>query len=328
MNILIRTDASTEIGSGHVMRCLTIAYHLGRLGHHVTFWMKPLSGHMIDLVEKQGYVVIQNEQAVDILIVDHYQLDFTWEQRMRKFARKIIVIDDLANRKHDCDLLLDQNVVANYEHRYDELVAAHCKKLLGPKYLIMRDEFIEERARQTLRTGKVSHLLVFMGGSDPTNETMKVLNALTETTTSFQHVDVVVGHSNVHRQVIESICRQQHYSYHCQIDYMAKLMSKADFSIGAGGSTTWERCYVGLPSASTIVAHNQIESTAMAEQLSAIFNLGWHEQVTSRTYVQLLDSLPSQSERIRHISEQGLKITASQDGPNPWLQEMVESHYD
>ncbi|MCR8660531.1 UDP-2,4-diacetamido-2,4,6-trideoxy-beta-L-altropyranose hydrolase [Paenibacillus endoradicis] len=328
MNILIRTDASNEIGSGHVMRCLTIAYHLQNFGHHVTFWMDPLLGHMIDLVEKLGYVVIQKEQSVDILIVDHYQLDMTWEQQMRKFARKIVVIDDLANRKHDCDLLLDQNVIANYEHRYDELVPIHCKKLLGPKYLIMRDEFIKERAKQTIRTGEVNRLLVFMGGSDPTNETMKVLQALTETTTAFQHVDIVVGMSNVYRTEIEDLCRQHHYSYHCQINYMAKLMSSTDFSIGAGGSTTWERCYVGLPSASTIVAHNQLESTEMAEQLSAIINLGWHEQVTSQTYVKLLDSLPSQGERIRHISEQGLKITASQDQPNPWLQEMVESHYD
>lgn len=328
MDILIRTDASNQIGSGHVVRCLTIAYHLQKLGHHVTFWMEPLPGHMIDLVRKQGYVVTGQEKAADILIVDHYQLDISWEQQMRKFARKIIVIDDLANRKHDCDLILDQNVIANYEHRYDELVPIHCKKLLGPKYLIMRDEFIEERAKQTIRTGEVNRLLVFMGGSDPTNETMKVLDALKETTTNFQQIDIVVGMSNVHRIEIEDICRQRQYSYHCQIDYMARLMSQADFSIGAGGSTTWERCYVGLPSASTIVAPNQLASMEMAEQISAIINLGWHEGVTSQTYVQLLDSLPSQGERIRHISEQGLKITASQDRPNPWLQEMVESQYD
>ncbi|HIW34771.1 MAG TPA: UDP-2,4-diacetamido-2,4,6-trideoxy-beta-L-altropyranose hydrolase [Candidatus Paenibacillus intestinavium] len=324
MDILIRTDASHEIGSGHVMRCLTIADQLQKLGHHVTFWMERLPGHMIDFVERQGYVVTGQEQTVELLIVDHYQLDITWEQRMRKFTRKIVVIDDLANRQHDCDLLLDQNVVANYEHRYDRLVPIHCKKLLGPKYLIMRDEFIEQRAKQPKRTGEVNRLLVFMGGSDPTNETMKVLRALKETTTIFQHVDVVVGNSNVYRQEIEEICRQQHYSYHCQIDYMARLMSEADFSIGAGGSTTWERCYVGLPAASTIVAPNQLASMEMAEQLSAIINLGWHEGVTSQTYVQLLDSLPSQGERIRHISEQGLQITASQDQPNPWLQEMVE----
>jgi len=328
MNILIRTDASTEIGSGHVMRCLTIAGHLRKLGHHITFWMEPLPGHMIDMVEEKGYVVTGQEQAVDILIVDHYQLDITWEQQMRKFAGKIVVIDDLANRKHDCDLLLDQNVIANYEHRYDELVPIHCKKLLGPKYLIMRDEFIEERAKQTIRTGEVNTLLVFMGGSDPTNETMKVLDALKETTTTFRQVDIVVGMSNVHRAEIEQICRQHLYNYHCQIDYMARLMSDTDFSLGAGGSTTWERCYVGLPSASTIVAHNQLESTEMAEKLSAVINLGWHEGVTSQTYVQLIDSLPSQGERIRHISEQGLKITASKDQPNPWLQEMVEIHND
>lgn len=324
MEIFIRADASIAIGSGHVMRCLTIADNLRKLGHSILFWMESLPGNLIDYVTERGFMVISEAQFADILIVDHYQLGAEWEQSMRAFAKKIVVIDDLANRLHDCDVLLDQNVVPNYEYRYDDLVPPHCVKLLGPQYLIMRDEFIEERTRLVARTGEVKRLLVFMGGSDPTNETLKVLAALEQTTTSFEHIDVVVGQSNAQRQEIERICYEQGYTYHCQIDYMAKLMSKADFSLGAGGATTWERCYVGLPSSSTIVAANQKISTETAEQLDAVINLGWHELVTTDTYTLLLDSLPSRREQIKKISEQGLNMTASQGRANPWLKRIVE----
>jgi len=324
MNILIRADASITIGSGHVMRCLTIANQLKRLKHNVLFWMEHLPGNMIDFVIDQGYPVISESTSADILIVDHYQLDMNWEQSMRSNFKRIVVIDDLANKQHDCDVLLDQNVVPHYEQRYDQLVSSHCVKLLGPKYLIIRDEFIEERTRLIDRTGEVKRLLVFMGGSDPTNETMKVLIALQQTSASFDHIDVVVGSSNANRSQIEQICNKQQYAYHCQIDYMAHLMAEADFSIGAGGATTWERCYVGLPSSSTIVARNQMESTQTAEQLGAIINLGWHEMVTSEIYKRLLDSLPSKRNEIKEISEQGLKMTASQGQANPWLNHIVE----
>lgn len=286
--------------------------------------MEPLPGNLIELVENHGFPVVFGMQSVDILIVDHYQLDARWEQAMRAFAHKIVVIDDLANRRHDCDLLLDPNVVANYELRYDDLVPAHCKKLLGPKYLIMRDEFIEARIKQTSRSGHVGRLLLFMGGSDPTHETKKALHALQLTRTGFERIDVVVGSSNPERAEIEHICRERQYTFHCQIDYMASLMNMADFSLGAGGATTWERCYVGLPSTSTIVAENQLASTQTAEQLGAIINLGWHEDVTIDSYTKILDALPSQRERIKHISEQGLKITQGQGEANSWLQEMVE----
>src|SRR5690606_21073319 len=137
MNIMIRADASTTIGSGHVMRCLTVAENLRRLGHTVEFWMSILPGSLIDLVESKGFSVTQAMKRVELLIVDHYQLDIKWETSMRIWTDKIVVIDDLANRQHDCDLLLDQNVVANYEHRYDALVPSYCRKLLGPAYLIM-----------------------------------------------------------------------------------------------------------------------------------------------------------------------------------------------
>lgn len=314
--VIIRADASVEIGSGHIMRCLTIAGKLRNNGCEVKFWMEPLQGNLIDYVAAEGFHNIVEAEQATLYIIDHYKIDERWERQIRAFTSNIMVIDDLADRAHDCDLLLDQNVVPNFERRYDQLVPANCVNLLGPQYLMMREEFITARANLRKRNDHVERLLVFMGGSDPTNETMKVLEALQ--LFKFMHIDVVVGSSNVYKEQIEEICAQRGYYFHCQINYMANLMQEADFAIGAGGATTWERCYVGLPSSATIVANNQRVTTEFAHELGVAINLGWHEQVTVETYKQLLNNL-----HIQHIGRKGLELTTAKQ-PNAWLNEILE----
>lgn len=321
MKIIIRADASTEIGSGHIMRCLTIANHLKKRGHEILFYMLPLPGNLINYIETCGYDVIAEWREVDIIIVDHYQIDAQIEKQLYIYAKKIVVIDDLANRAHECDVLLDQNIVADYENRYNDLVPEHCQKLLGPRYLIMRDEFIDIRQNRRERNYQVENLLIFMGGTDPTHETMKVLKALE--TFSFSKVNIVCGNGNEQKELIQSICNERGYQYHQQINYMASLMNEADFSIGAGGLTTWERCYVGVPSSSTIVADNQSETTYFTEKLGAVWNVGWHEAVTSTTYEELLNSIQQHPELLQQISEQGLRLT-NNNTPNPWIKELLE----
>lgn len=315
MNVIIRTDASIQIGSGHVMRCLTVAQKLRTAGCNVLFWMEPLEGNLINYVAAQGFDNVQQAEQAELYLIDHYGLNIEWEQAIRPFTKKFAVIDDLA-REHNCDLLLDQNVVPHYETRYDGKVPSDCVKLLGPKYLIMRDEFIEARHQVTKRNDEVENLLVFMGGTDHTNETMKILLALQNF--EFQHIDVVVGKGNPYKLVIENICLERGYAFHCQINYMAKLMLQADFAIGAGGATMWERCYVGLPSSATIVADNQSVTTEFAASLGVVKNLGWHEQVTVGTYEQLLSNLS-----VNRMSEKGLALTQNHR-PNAWLHKMLE----
>ncbi|WP_255502536.1 UDP-2,4-diacetamido-2,4,6-trideoxy-beta-L-altropyranose hydrolase [Lysinibacillus sp. SGAir0095] len=319
----MRTGASTTIGSGHVMRCLTIAKNLKKRNVKVKFWMKELPGDLIGYVKQEGFETISNAEKADIYLIDHYQIDADWEKEHRQFTNKIVVIDDLANRPHDCDLILDQNVLPNFESRYDELVPKHCIRLLGPKYLIMRDEFIEARLNLNGRNNQVERLLVFMGGSDPTHETTKILKALTQLKGSFGHIDVVIGNGNIHKKEIKQICFEQGYDFHCQINYMAKLMQRADFSIGAGGSTTWERCFVGLPSSSTIVAENQTLTTKYADELGAVLNLGWHEKVTVKTYEALLLKLKKREIDMNQLSRVGLNLTEN-PSPNPWIDEIME----
>lgn len=306
------------------MRCLTIADALRERDCRVLFMMEELPGNLIGLVQSKGFEVVHEFQSADLCIVDHYGIDEQWEQSIRPFVGKIVVIDDLANRRHDCDLLLDQNVVPDFRIRYDALVPDHCVRLLGPTYLIMRDEFVQQREQVRERSGNVERLLIFMGGTDPTNETMKILQALQIINMEFVHVDVVVGGGNPSRVEIADICAYEGYHFHCQIDYMASLMAQADFAIGAGGSATWERCYVGLPSSSTIVAENQIITTEKAASLKAVWNIGWHEEVTVATYRRLLSDLVGRQKELYVLSENGLKLTESRYGPNPWLEKIME----
>ena len=170
------------------------------------------------------------------LIVDHYALDLRWESILRPRVGKIMVIDDLADRPHDCELLLDQNLYQDMETRYDPLVPATCAKLLGPKYALLRPEFAQARKNLRQRDGQVMRILVFFGGVDPTNETAKAIHALASIADRQFAVDVVVGSGNPHKQQIENLCAEHEgFHYHCQVDNMAELMAAADLAIGAGG---------------------------------------------------------------------------------------------
>ncbi|WP_153722650.1 UDP-2,4-diacetamido-2,4,6-trideoxy-beta-L-altropyranose hydrolase [Sporosarcina cascadiensis] len=306
MNIVFRTDASIQIGTGHVMRCLTLAKQLQRHGAEVTFICRNLVGNSIAYLQSQNVEVLSLPRVedsindlewiadswqqdakgtasflkqlgckVDVLVVDHYSLDKKWEEELDNLVGSIFVIDDLANRHHTCDFLLDQNYYNNMRERYVGLVPDECVLLLGPDYVLLRDEFIEAANRPRIRSGKVENLLIFFGGTDPTGETIKVLEAIKELDQQFKNIDVVVGASNPNKEQVEELCEiVPNTQFLCQVNNMAELMMKADLAIGAGGATTWERCLVGLPTLAIVVAENQLELTEVLAARKVLINLG------------------------------------------------------
>lgn len=339
MNILIRVDASTEIGSGHVMRCLTLAEMFRGEDAAVYFICRELHGHLCNLIEDKGFQCLRlinfkrtfdqitdSEETIalieksgiqfDLVIVDHYQIDYHWEQAIRPHAAKLMVIDDLANRKHVCDVLLDQNYHENFENRYDHLVPNKCQKLMGPKYLLLRPEFYNVCDQVQERDGLVRRMLIFFGGSDPTNETEKCLWALQQLKIDNIFIDVVVGKANPVKDRINERCREMGLHYHCQIDFLAELMAKAYLSIGAGGVTMWERMVLGLPSLTVIVAENQRETVEAASQYGAIWNLGWHENVKVENYVDNIKDALTQPKRLQEISKKGRQLVGHETRPS------------
>ena len=202
---------------------------------------------------------------------------------MRSFAKEIFVIDDLANRMHDCDILLDQNFYLDKEKRYEGLVPRTCRMLLGPSHALLREEFYEAKRCMRKRTGALENLLIFYGGSDLTDETSKAIRAVLQAGLTDMKVHVVVGKSNEHKKEIKALCRQcENFYYHEQVADMARLMNAADLMLGAGGTTTWERCFLGLPGIVTAVAENQIRVCEDCAKVGLIEYMGFCDVVSER----------------------------------------------
>ena len=330
---VIRVDSSEQIGSGHLMRCLTLAEQMRKKNAEVHFISRDLIGslhrlvtehefslHLLPRHEAQanltGYAawltvsqtmdaeetvsILSQIPPVDRLVVDSYALDIVWEQQMRPLVREIFVIDDLANRQHDCDILLDQNFYREMQHRYDGLVPPKCKLLLGPPHALLREEFYAARAHLRERDGRLRRILVFYGGSDATCETEKAIHALLQLHLPSVDVDVVVGGSNPRRTYIENLCVLHDFlHYHCQVSNMAQLMANADLCLGAGGTTTWERCFLGLPAIVTAIAENQIEICRDCAEVGLIYYLGRWNQVTEEDVIHALRRFTDSGELIR-----------------------------
>ena len=314
MKIAIRVDSSTDIGSGHLMRCLTLAERKQKENNKIVFIMRDLDGNLGYLVKERGFeikmlpraerdvsltgyaawlTVPQAQDAAEtvaalkelgeigLLVVDSYALDIEWERVIRPYVGEIFVIDDLANRKHDCDYLLDQNFHLAGETRYKGLVPEKCQLYLGYKYALLREEFTIAKRMMKTRVGKVRNILVFYGGSDLTDETSKALRALKKLDYSNLYITVIVGKSNPQRRMVAEMCHGlSNCRFLCQVNNMAELMAEADLALGAGGATTWERLYLELPSIVTSIADNQIECCEDCAKAGLISYLGEAENVT------------------------------------------------
>jgi len=264
------------------------------------------------------------------LIVDHYALDLRWETQMRSFTRKIMVIDDIADRPHDCDVLLDQNLYRNMDTRYDDLVPKHCKQFLGPQFALLRPEFIEARKNLRKRDGSIKRILIFFGGSDPTNETAKALEAISMLNRLDIAVDIIVGNANPHKGQIQQQCSQMpNVIFHGQVENMAELMSQADLAIGAGGTTTWERCCLGLPSITIILAQNQLETTGAVANAGATWNLGRSEQVNATLLADTTKRALDNPQELKRMSALALGIMDDEQAPseNVLLNMIIKEQY-
>lgn len=351
MNVIFRVDASVDMGSGHVMRCLTLADELKRVGADASFICRDAPGNLCDYVEEYGFTVYRlpdegrasEDWATDAqqtiatlkgmaapiqwLVVDHYVLDARWEAALREMAANVLVIDDLANRPHHCDLLLDQNLHERMKMRYGSLIPSSCRQLLGPSFALLRPQFRQARGRSGERDGVIRRLHVCFGGSDPTNETIKALQAIDSLQMPEIAVDVVVGNANPHRELVERYCESRPYAYyHCQVENMAELMAKADLAIGAGGVSMWERCCTGLPAITIVVAENQREATHAAAGRGAVRNLGWHADVQPRDIAQALQDLLEEPASLKRMGEQAKALVnfESSTSIHPVVQAMLE----
>jgi UDP-2,4-diacetamido-2,4,6-trideoxy-beta-L-altropyranose hydrolase len=326
MKIAFRVDASSQIGTGHFMRCLTLASALKQREADIRFISRSLTEHFQDMLNEKNIELISIEndlnptpvddlahahwlgmsqqqdaqetlhalsgQMWDWLIVDHYGLDARWENLCRPLAKKIFVIDDLADRKHNCDLLLDQNLVADKDTRYFGKVPEHCGLLLGPEYALLQPIYAELHNRVPQRNGKIQRILIYFGGADIENLTGLALAAFIQLERPDIHVDVVLGSVCLHAASIkDQIKEYSNIIIHRNLPNLAYLMIQADLAIGACGVTSWERLCLGLPSLVITVAENQRTAAEELHRLGLIQLLGHKDSVDEQHFQTILVKL-------------------------------------
>ena len=246
---------------------------------------------------------LKNLPLIDLLVVDHYAIDHHWHMLMKPYYQKLLVIDDLANRTHACDYLLDQTYNRNKES-YQSLVPKHCQLLLGQNFILLRDEFELLRMRaQRQRKDRINvikegfyviNILITMGGTDPDNLSQHALLAISQLRDRQPNikVTVVISSRSRHLTSLQDFCHNNPWvDWIIDSKNMASLMLSADIAIGASGGTAWERCCLGLPCLTTINAENQ---QLIAKNLSlsgAIINLGWCQDITTSAIVSAINNV-------------------------------------
>ncbi len=361
MNIVFRADASLEIGSGHVMRCLTLAEALKQQGHQCHFICREHPGHLGELIEQKGFILyllplplapsapsaIEKDSNQDNLlpthgawlgvhwrqdahesltilesikpqwlVLDHYALDQHWQNACCSGYQKLTVIDDLADRKHRCHLLVDQTYGRKSED-YQSLVPKESQLLVGAAYALLRPEFSSWRAAslQRRKVPSLKNILVNMGGVDKDNVTGEVLDAIKNSLLDNNcNITIVMGSTAPHIKQIKALAAElsQPNQVLSGVSNMAELMSQADLAIGAAGSTAWERCCLGLPTLMIILAENQKLIARALTEAEATWSLENTDNLSSQVEYFLntlsLNELQQKSIHAQAITDgQGIK---------------------
>ena len=347
-----RVDASTEMGIGHLMRCLTLAERLARRGGEIHFICRDLPDVYRGQIVANGYhfhplppaihpvdnstgpahaawlgaswqedaeqsaAAIHAFGGTRVLVIDHYAIDSRWQAVLRPQAALICVIDDLADRPHDCDVLFDQNYFADPAGRYRGLLPASCQTLFGPSHALLRPEFVAARHPLRQRNGQIRRLLVFYGGADPDNFTGRTLDALAPHLGPQLELDIAVGAINPHIDRLRACCSGlPHVRLHVQSNRMAELMAAADLAFGACGTASWERCALGLPAIVVIFALNQEAPTHALVEAGAVVSLGTAADVSAADLAAAFLRLADDPELCCSLSAHALALMHSTESP-------------
>ena len=322
---VFRADASPALGSGHVMRCLTLADALISQGWRIGFACSPetlatvaqLGQATVDILILDGAVAQEPAQLArhwahaDWLIVDHYQRDADFETTCRPWASHILVIDDLADRPHNADCLLDMTLGRDAAD-YARLVNGACQFLMGTDYALIRSQFAQARAASLSRrqdTTAVQRLLISFGATDPVNATGFVLEALADSDCAFE-IDIVLSSAAPYLDQIRVQAARLSQTTRMQIDVadMSGLMLQADLSIGACGTTAWERCILGLPTVAIVTGDDQRRIAMALQQSGAAHVCGWHADLDQAAVRAAVEQLCEHPDELNEMSARAAKV--------------------
>ena len=351
--IVFRVDASLQIGTGHVMRCLTMANVLREQGHACHFICREHIGNLITFIREQGHTAhplsyqgvdepvrtievdrislahaewlgaSQDEDATACgeilrniqpqwLVVDHYALDARWERQLGAHYHRLLVIDDLADRPHLCDVLLDQTL-ARDPLDYQPWVPADCRVLCGAQYALLRPEFAALRSYslQRRQSAPLHHILVSMGGVDKDNATGQILTTLaTVELPADCTITVVMGPTAPWLETIRRQAARMPVTTLVKsgVSDMAQLMADSDLAIGAAGATSWERCCLGVPTIMVVLAANQQQVAAGLQDAQAV-RVVLASQDIPLTLPTLMKELLQSTAKLHQMSQAAAAVT-------------------
>jgi UDP-2,4-diacetamido-2,4,6-trideoxy-beta-L-altropyranose hydrolase len=310
MKILFRADSSSAMGAGHVMRCLALAESALRKGHKPVFlstqMLTPLKKRMqskkIQLItQKAGAGSLEDAHATarlaiqgdyDCVVADHYGIGSKFQGILQDSGIKQLLLDDDGRRDaYRSDLVLNQNIYAD-KKMYKRILPT-TRLLLGSRFALIRDEFLKRKNGHRPTSPKVSRLLVTMGGSDPNNVTLKVLNAIEQLPLQPLKITVVVGPGYKYLPELEIACKRSKFNTHIQKDpkSMAQWMAWADMAVSAAGSTSWELAYMGVPSILIIIADNQKAIGRTLHKKGAVLCAGELRNLNTAKFSKMLGRL-------------------------------------
>lgn len=325
-SIVIRADASTRIGTGHVMRCLALAHAWQDVGGTVHFLCAEIPDGLAARLTSENIVLhrlqaspgscADAEQTVSLaqqlgaewVVEDGYHFGTDYQQAIKDAGLRLLAIDDYGHAGHYvADLVLNQNIYAD-ESLYPSR-APTTELLLGTDYVLLRREFLPWKGWRRTIPDVARKILVTMGGGDPDNQTLKVIRAIQQITDLDLSVIAVVGGSNPHLATLErAISGSQSIRLVQNVSNMPELMAWADIAISTGGSTCWELCFLGTPSLVLIKAENQRQVVHGLASAGAIINLGWHEEIKIFDVVDLLKKVILSTKQREHMSKHGQRL--------------------
>ena len=322
--LIIRADASVNIGTGHVMRCLALAQAWHESGGVVTF----LFAFPLESLEKrilsEGFqtvyldaaepgsiedaaetATIAGQQEAQWVVIDGYHFDADYQRKLKEVGLKVLFVDDYGHASHYyADIILNQNVYAQpnlYSNK-----EPYTQLCLGSKYVLLRREFWEWRAWQRPYPEKIRNILVTLGGSDPHNATEAVVRALKQLAQSDLEVVVLIGAHNPHYDSLKlTTSKDHHIQLRKNVSNMPELMAWADLAISAGGSTNWELAFMGLPSFIITIAENQEPIADALDSMGIASALGWDNQLTTDSILHKLKWMLADLESYRQMSKRG-----------------------
>ncbi len=331
--LLIRADASIEIGTGHVMRCLALAQAWQEQGGQAIFLLANKSPSLENRLLSESIKVIylsveagsheDVNQTVDFarqfntewVVVDGYQFGAEYQKNIKNSGLNLLFIDDYGHAdRYYADLVLNQNISAHlglYPSR-----EIYTKLLLGTQYTLLRREFWKWLGWQREINPIATRILVTLGGGDPDNVTLKVIQALQQVNVNDLEIIVVIGGSNPHYEILQNeiAASSLAISLKRNVSDMPELMAWADLVIAAGGSTNWELAFMGLPSLVISVADNQIAIAKELNQQGVVSYLGWYQQVEPTQISEVVQNLIGDQAKREEMSLKGRKLVDGKGG--------------